>query len=75
MELIRRNPGAAVPAPFLISLRMAAFKYERPLWDILLVHEDRWPVPLPVVVCGFTAVGGCYVVAMLARTGRGAKRD
>ena len=75
MELIRRHPGTAVPAPFLISLRMAAFKYERPLWDILLVHEANWPAPLPAVVAGFTAVGGCYVAAMLARRRSAPKAD
>ena len=65
MELIRRHPGTAVPAPFLISLRMAAFKYERPLWDILLVHEARWWLPLPAVTALLTAVGGVYVFTML----------
>ena len=54
---------------------MAAFKYERPLWDILLVHEANWPAPLPVVVAGFTAVGGFYVAAMLARRRSAPKAD
>ena len=68
MELLRGgavDAGGAVPAPFLISLRMASFKYERPMWDILLVHEARWWLPLPAVTALLTAVGGVYVFTML----------
>jgi hypothetical protein len=48
--------AAGIPAPFLVSLRMATFKYERPLWNLLLMHEKAWPMPLPVVVYAFTAL-------------------
>ena len=42
--------GITVPAPLLISLRAASFKYERPMWEMLLLHEEQWPLPLHLVV-------------------------
>ena len=42
--------GLSVPAPFLISLRAASFKYERPMWEMLLLQEEQWPLPLTTVV-------------------------
>ena len=54
-----------IPAPFLVSLRMASFKYERPLWDLLLLHEDKWWLSLPVVVTAFTALAFAFVSVVL----------
>ena len=67
----RPPPGqrarAAVPAAFLISLRAASFKYERPLWEMLLLSEEAWPLPFtPVVLTLLGAVSAGVVHALLA---------
>ena len=57
----------AIPAAFLISLRAASFKYERPLWEILLLQEENWPLPFTlVVVLLVVAVSVGVVHALLA---------
>ena len=63
----RRSWLLAVPAPFLISLRAASFKYERPLWEMLLLREAEWPVTFTAVVLALViAVTAGVVHALLA---------
>ena len=51
IHVLQTNIGKRgwVPAAFLMSLRMASFKYERPMWDMLLLQED-WPASLVMVL-------------------------
>lgn len=56
----------AVPAALLISLRAASFKFERPLWDLLLLHEESWPLPfVPVALLLVTVVTAGVVRELL----------
>jgi len=35
-----------VPAAFLLSLRAGMAKFERPMWEMMLLHQDKWPIPV-----------------------------
>jgi len=76
LELLRSSMqwesslGFGIPAPFLVSLRMASFKYERPLWDLLLLREAEWPITLPTLVYSFTTIFLAFVVHQLVNLDR-----
>ena len=56
----------AIPAAFLVSLRAASFRYERPLWEILLMREGEWPLRFTTVVLALlSAVTAGVVHALL----------
>lgn len=62
--------AVGVPAALLMSLRAASFKFERPLWDLLLLHEDRWPLPVSAValmLLAATVVGVTRVLLVHVR--------
>lgn len=61
-----------IPAAFLVSLRAAAFKYERPFWDTLLLSEEHWLMPLPLVISLLTMASFMSVSLLLYRHTSGA---
>lgn len=50
-----RNIGPSVPAAFLLSLRGASQKFERPLWEMVLLQQTSLPLPMEWV-CNQTLV-------------------
>ena len=56
---------ASVPAAMLVSLRQMSRSYERPLWDILLLHETSWPLPIGAVVTLLACLSLSFIVAVL----------
>eukprot|EP00966_Prymnesium_polylepis_P034120 793345-Prymnesium_polylepis.1 len=51
----------SVPAALLVSLRQSSARYERPMWDYLLQHEDSWPVSLVTVVAFLASINFAFV--------------
>jgi hypothetical protein len=39
-----------VPSALLVAMRQSSVRFERPLWDTLLLYERSWPLPLGAVV-------------------------
>ena len=49
----------------LVSLRQMSRSYERPLWDLLLLHENSWPLPIGAVVTLLACLSLSFIAAVL----------
>ena len=57
---------ATVPVAFLMTLSSLADKCVRPVAEMLVMQQDLWPVPLPVVTASLAVMTFSFVYAMLA---------